>query len=211
MNEHSFLSWKICVLSKTHNVLYSWSFWIYPHIWRKNAEIRIFNDCWISWFNFDHNMFVIFLVRAKQRSTEQGNLIPQLKSIAVKWLVKPISPIFQCNTWLELRVQDVFYWFLHKHPTTKQKHSSIKSHSQHISIHSISYVWSNFTNRNGGNFSKAALSSYKLVDNLEATMIVICYQKHRIAFIEASFWNQTFIQLNKQKRFSRSIFIPHIR
>ena len=103
------------------------------------------------------------------------------------------------------------YWFLHKHPTTKRKHSSIKSHSQHISIHSISYVWSNFTNRNGGNFPKAALSSYKLVDNLEATMIAICYQKHRIAFIEASFWNQTFIRLNKQKRFSRSIFIPNIR
>ena len=95
------------------------------------------------------------------------------------------------------------YWFLHKkHPTTKRKHSSIKSHSQHISIHLISYVWSNFTNRNGG---------YKLVDNLEATMIAICYQKHRIAFMEASFWNQTFIQLNRQTRFSRSIFIPHIR
>ena len=122
-----------------------------------------------------------------------------------------IQTLCSCNTWLELRVQDVFYWFLHKHPTTKRKHSSIKSRSQHISIHSISYVWSNFTNRNGGNFSKAALSSYKLVDNLEATMIAICYQKHRIAFIEASFWNQTFIQLNKQKRFSRSIFIPHIR
>ena len=76
----------------------------------------------------------------------------------------------------QLRVHDVF--ILHKHPTTKRKHSSIKSHSQHISIHSISYVWSNFTNRNGG---------YKLVDNLEATMIAICYQKHRIAFMEASF------------------------
>ena len=89
----------------------------------------------------------------------------------------------------QLRVKDVF--ILHKHPTTNRKHSSIIYHSQHISIeYQLRLV--TLYKQKWWSFSKTALSSYELIDQLDTTLTAICCRKHRIVFIGASLWNQNF-------------------